>query len=91
MFTLVLPCWTPNFVAILYISRHISTSGLAAAILDLSFPVTSIKTGVNRSDSRIHCLMCYKRFLSNNVHLILTGYCMQYRDGYKNLPIIVEN
>ena len=58
-----------NFVAILYKSWNMSTFGLAAAILDLSFPVTSVRSGENRSYSHTHCLMCFKCFWLNNMHL----------------------
>ena len=43
-------------------------------MLDLSFPVTSISTGGNRSYSNIHCLMCYKCFWLNK--LLYTDYCI---------------
>ena len=79
VFALVWPCWrTPkcgssrwNFVAILCTCWDTSTSGLAAAILDLPFPVTSISTGGNRIYSHILTviIMCFECFWLNNMHL----------------------
>ena len=78
-----------NFVAILYISWDISTYGLAFAILDLWFPVTSIGSVGNRSYSCAHSLSYLLQVFVVEQYA-LAGYCMQYRVGNKNLNT-VEN
>ena len=61
-------CWTPKMwvqpleFRCYRVQKLRSTSGLAAAILNLSFSSSSISTGGNGSYSRIHCFLCYKCF-----------------------------
>ena len=68
---------------------YVCTSGLAAVMLHLSFPVISISTGGIRRHSHIHCFMCYNYLWLNNVQC--TDYCMQFSKlANKKLPKIVK-
>ena len=79
-------CSLWKFAAVWSKSWDLSKFGFTAAILDLLFPVTSISTCGNRSNTHTHCLNVFQVFLIEQY-----AFDRQCRYGNKKLPNIVKN